>query len=372
MKKILYFTTSGFKDNDFKNKTTHGVTKKIMGQLNAFKALGYKTDLFYTKNKYYFFNEEKITKCTNYNFNTNFIINQFLKNKNLQYTLVYIRHFVDLPNDITLFMHLYKISNNNLYLEIPTYPYYGEAEKTLKAKFYILLHKISVLLRKRYIKKVVTSQDYDKVWNIPTIKIVNGIDTTLINCNPIRSSYIPGEDLKLIVVSNISFWHGFDRLLYGLSDYYKKRKSKQNVYITFVGEKQPETRKLMQIAQQEKLEKYVTFLPGKTGEALQKEYAKAHVGIGTLGLYRINLDYTSTLKSIEYLYQGIPFISGYIDPKFQGRDFYHAFSNDDTPIDIHKLICWRDKVKTSPEEMTQLAIEKYSWIEQMRKIVEDI
>ena len=368
MKKILYFTKVNFND-----KNMSGVTKKIIGQLNAFKALEYKVDIIYIKGGKFFFNDEEIVNNRKNQTFWSLTIKKFIKPKNLSYSKIYIRGFSYLPTYTLLFTYLSKISNNNLYFEIPTYPYYGEVKKTLEAQLMFLLHQISILFTKKYIKKVVTSQFYDKIWGIPTIKIVNGIDTTLpSHNNSIQSSYAPGNDLKLIAVANISFWHGFDRLLYGLSEYYKeKNHSAQKIHLTFVGE-EVEKEKLMQIAQQERLEKYVTFLPAKTGEALQKEYAKAHVGIGTLGLYRINLDYTSTLKSIEYLYQGIPFISGYIDPKFQGKDFYHAFPNDDTPIDIHKLIHWRDKVKTSPEEMAQLAIEKYSWIAQMRKIVKDV
>jgi len=360
MKKILYFIYGNYKDS--KNK-------KVPGQMKALKSLGYQVDVIYVKNEQFFFNNEKIIKVKKI---WSITIKKFLKSKNLSYNKVYVRGFGDLPTYFILFNYLKKISNNNLYFEVPTYPYYGEVEKTLQKQFIFLLHRISILFRKKYVKKVVTSQDYNKIWGISTIKIVNAVDTTLTNYYSNRPAYKPGNDIKLIAVANISFWHGFDRLLYGLSNYYKEEKKPiQRVYFNIIGEGD-EKQKLMQITQQEKLEKYVTFLSEKTGEALQEEYTKAHVGIGTLGLYRINLDYTSTLKSIEYLYQGIPFISGYIDQKFQGKDFYYAFPNNNTPIDIRELIRWRDKVKTSSKEMNQLAIEKYSWIEQMKKIVEDV
>ena len=71
----------------------------------------------------------------------------------------------------------------------------------------------------KYIDRIVTYSNDDYVFNIKTIKTKNGIifeDYETVKESPEKNK----NAINLIAVAGFSFWHGYDRLLRGIGDYY--------------------------------------------------------------------------------------------------------------------------------------------------------
>lgn len=99
--------------------------------------------------------------------------------------------------------------------ELPTYPYDGEIKK--KGIRYYRDRVCRNLLYKTVDRIVTYSQDR-VIWHIPTINTMNGIDLDTVR---VREPQLDRDSFSIIFVANFSRHHGLDRLLSGLSAYYK-------------------------------------------------------------------------------------------------------------------------------------------------------
>ena len=103
--------------------------------------------------------------------------------------------------------------------EIPTYPYDGEFKKFYWKTWMGL--KIDQLFRRKLYKHMdalVTFSDAEEIFGQRTIRISNGVDFDSIPLHsPLTSLHSP---LHLIGVAEVHTWHGFDRLIAGLGEYY--------------------------------------------------------------------------------------------------------------------------------------------------------
>ena len=119
-------------------------------------------------------------------------------------------------------------------MEIPTYPYDRE---------YPLSRRLSRLFTDKIFRKglakqlnaIVTFSNVSEIFGQHTIRISNGIDFDLIK--PKQHHNRNTRELHLIGVAEIHYWHGFDRVIAGLADYYKSdRQNSCKVYFHVVGE----------------------------------------------------------------------------------------------------------------------------------------
>ena len=87
------------------------------------------------------------------------------------------------------------------------------------------------------------------------------------------------KELHLIGVAEIHYWHGFDRLVKGLADYYDSHPN-YKVFFHIVGDffGQREKDDILPIIKQHKLENYVTLHGAKHGEELDRLFEKAIPG----------------------------------------------------------------------------------------------
>lgn len=112
-----------------------------------------------------------------------------------------------------------------------------------------------------------------------------------------------GDVLNLIMlVSYNTGWHGVDLVVESLNRY---KGSKIRLYL--IGHIKEE---LIAEAKKNKNIILTGFLSAKEFEAYIR---KAHLGIGSLALFRINMEEASTLKVREYLATGLPVCLGYTD-----------------------------------------------------------
>lgn len=374
--KILYFTQVQVNLN-----TSIGVYKKILSQLSALRNLNIEVDLISSViDKNYEIrilgnkDEQKIiekfnrktVKITRYIYYRK--VYQIIKQN--KYDLIYIRYA---QTAMPFFNNFLKKINQNtktkILLEIPTYPYDNENKDIKGIKgFKIFLEKKYREKMNKYVRNIVTFTNDKKIWGIPCINISNGIDLSKVKIVEKQEH----KEIAFISISSCCFWHGIDRFLYSLLQY-KKNGGKEKIKFYIVGEGS-ETSKLKKIVEENiELQDIVIFHGFKSGEELDEVYNNSDIALGSLGFYRSGLEKGSTLKMREYCAKGLPFVVGYDDTSFsKDLPFYYQVSNDESLLDIEKIIEWYKNLKITPEEIRKYAEDNLSWDKQMKKVIDNI
>ena len=271
-----------------------------------------------------------------------------------------------------------KDSNPNIkiILELPTYPY--DKEITERAVNYPLYLK-DLYNRKRLkglVDRIATLTDDKKIWGIDTLRISNGVDLSKFD----KKSYTDETDeIHLIAVAVFAIWHGYERIIEGLKDYYLKKPDRK-VYLHLVGDCS-ETAKYKNLVDQFGLQEYIKFYGFLKGEELSKIYDKCDIAVSSLGAHKIDISVLCALKSREYVAKGMPVISGVkIDLFMDEPDYKYflEFPSDDTNIDISKIVTFYDSIyKEESKEsiinsIRSFAERKISIESAMREVVDYI
>ena len=176
-------------------------------------------------------------------------------------------------------------------------------------------------------------------------------EKVLLTSNTILSSmYSPDITKKkkkhrrvtLLSVANLSFWHGYDRLLNGVHEY---RKSYGNgngieVAVLIVGEGE-EKEKLEFLTGKLGLNDVVKFLGYRDGDSLKEIYRVSDVAVASLGLHRKGLSVASEIKMREYAFNGLPIVYSSDDVDFcDTLPFVLKVDRSDEPIRIQKVVEW--------------------------------
>ena len=199
-------------DKDYINNKTIGISKKIYDQID------YLNGINQSKCEYISFSQKKgIIK----NFLNLFKSSQydcyFDKLKNADF--FYIRAVMPCSKSLITFFKKIKNKNPNCKIlwEIPTYPYDKEM-KTVKEKIYLFFDKLYRRKLKSIVDRIVTLTDDKVIWGVPTFHIRNGIDVSRIPI--VNNTTVSEKEINLIAVAQFKQWHGYDRLLEGLHNYY--------------------------------------------------------------------------------------------------------------------------------------------------------
>ena len=355
-----------------------GVSKKINMQIKAFESFNIIMDApDLSKNCFW----DKIVKRlvflqTSYNK----LLKKYIKSHKLEdISFIYIRKTY-LDNNFMRILKSIKENNPNIkiLMEIPTFPYDNEFTKL---KDCIILNK-DIKCRKylyKYLDRIVTFSDDEKIWNINTIRIQNGIDINGIRPKKIQKSK---NTIDLITVGGFAYWHGLDRLIEGLHQYYKNNISGPIVKLHIVGSgEKSKVNRVHLICNNYNLNDYVTFYGVKAGSELDELYDKCDIAIGCLGVHRKNSDNKcSPLKNREYCAKGLPFINSEIDNAFMNKNFPFILNIEpnEEAIDINLIIAFSTylKVKYTDEEiiekMREFAINNLLWKSQIKSVVQYI
>ena len=203
--------------------------------------------------------------------------------------MVYARSFMNAsPVLVGLFGKLKK-HGIKCVTEIPTYPYDHEF-KGYPLKYKIPLY-IDMMFRRALSAKmeaIVTFSNKESIFGKRTICISNGIDLDSIPLhNPKKQ-----QDIHLIAVAEIHYWHGFDRLVAGLGEYYKSNPNGRKVYFHVVGwEDDRGTTSngyltVEQMARKYGIEKYIINHGKLFGDKLDEVFNQCVFAIGSLGRHR--------------------------------------------------------------------------------------
>ncbi|AEX85651.1 glycosyltransferase [Marinitoga piezophila KA3] len=362
--KGLYITKE-----DILNPEMNGVFRKIYGQISAFKKSEINIDFVYFKgSKMVINNDSKKSYSSKFKRNLS-MFSDILKFTDItNYDFLYIRYPFS-TKDFISFLKKIKSYNLKVFVEIPTFPYDDEIHN-FKQKLKLYNDKIYRNFLKKFVDYIVTYSEHDEILGIKTIKIVNGIDVDKI---PVRSPLPKNKNrIDLIGVANVSKWHGYDRLIKGLEEYYKNKYEKE-VYFHIVGEG-PELENLKLLTQNLKLDKFVIFHGFKTGKDLDELFNLADVGIGSLGMYRIGLKKGAILKLREYCSRGLPFIYGYDDSDFDSFKYAFKVPNNSSIIHINEIIDFYEKFKDRDyiNEIRKYAEKNLSWAVKLKPIIEKL
>jgi len=360
--------------------TNIGVLKKCLAQVEAFKRLEVEIDLVCLSNKGILLNDQLIYNFSESIFKSSFSKYQFyffnllpIITKHLRfqdYDFLYFRYALSHPTLIQ-FLKTAKHQNPSIKIisEMPTFPY--DKEKVS------MVDRLSLKMDQHYRKKLPLYVDRithyglaSKIFSIPTIPITNGIDFKEVT---ISKGQPKEKSIRLIALANWSSWHGLDRLIDGLKNYYSTDIQEVSISLTVIGDGKvlPEYKDLVI---KYTLQKVVHFLPPMSNAELDHHFDNADIGIGTLGIHRKNIPIDSSLKHREYCARGIPFLFAGNDLDFPRHlPFVLKCEPTNEPIDLKSLIIfWEDFLKNG--KVKKMDIRKYSedqldWKKRMKKVI---
>jgi glycosyltransferase involved in cell wall biosynthesis len=329
----------------------HGINKKINQQLSLFNQF----HDFQLINIFDYMNESKIKLIKL----ISWLLNNQIKNlniKNVDY--IYIRKPIPLQKS---FLELLKaIRKNNpkvkIVMEIPTYPYDDEFT-TFRTKILLSVDKLFRKKVKNIIDKISTYSEHKTIFSLPAIQVFNGIDC---NTVPLVKTTKVKDEIRLIAVAQFATWHGYDRLIKGVANYYLTKTHQQpNLYVDMVGDGSV-LEEYKTLVKELNLEKYIVFYGKCHGDKLTQIFDQADIAIGSLGSHRINIFISSQLKSREYLARGLPIVSSTkIDIIPEGFPYCLYVPENESDVDIQVLINFYCDLGNDYEK-TKVEIRKFA------------
>ena len=288
---------------------------------------------------------------------------------------VYARCFQNASPFLIRFFRKLRQSGIKAVTEIPTYPYDQEF-KTFPFVTRTNL-KIDQLFRNRLYREmsaIVTFSDAEQIFGQRTIRISNGVDFDSI---PLHH-YQPVDDaIHLIGVAEVHLWHGYDRLIAGLGEYYQHEANPRNVVFHIVGGIDPfdlygegDYPGIQTLIDQYGIQEHVVFHGQLFGEQLDAVFNQSQFAIGSLARHRSGITVIKTLKNREYATRGIPFIYSEQDSDFDDKPYVVKAIPDESPINIRQILEFVDTHHFQPEEIRK-TVEGLSWKLQMQRVVDE-
>jgi glycosyltransferase involved in cell wall biosynthesis len=375
MKKVLYITTVDISSDS-------GVRKKIYGQIRVMRESGFEValiaskgddivvvevgpkgeertgvvDSYMNKGPLRFFNLTRSLYRSAYE----------IANKD-NYDAVFIRYSLAERNLVKMLSRL-KEKGIKIFIEIPSYPYDLEYENKQWYK------NIGLYIDKRYRNKLkdyvdiifTPSPQQETIYGIKAVSFNNGVNTEEIK----ERDYSGKKDgtLRFIGVANLNAWHGYDRVIRGMAEYYKE-KNEIDFIFNVVGEG-IELPRLKELVKEVGLENRVIFHGFKSGKDLDQVYNNSDVAISSVALYRLGETPRLVLKAREACLKGIPFVAVKGDPVFdEDFDYVYFVEDEGTPLEVEKIYNWFVDLNSEEylEEMSKFAKENLDWRETFSK-----
>jgi hypothetical protein len=196
----------------------------------------------------------------------------------------------------------------------------------------------------------------------------------------------------LIGVAEVHLWHGYDRLIAGIGEYYRQRltpntfhnatlskRELPDVYFHIVGGVHPVERYkanefhpgLQAIMDKYHIQDKVIFHGTLFGKELDEVFNRCQFAIGSLARHRSGITVIKTLKNREYATRGIPFIYSEQDSDFDHQPYVLKAPADESPVDIQRIIDFMDDFTMKPEEI-RLSVKHLAWSIQMQRVLDAI
>lgn len=377
--KILFLVYHGFSE-------VSGISKKIHYQVKGLRENGYEVHLCYYDfdakgHRCRFVDDEIIMdygkgllagfrQRVDYN-----CVYNYCKDNGIQF--VYARCFQNANPWLIRLFKRFKMLGIKSVTEIPTYPYDAEfVGFPLMTRLGLLIDQLFRHQLSRQMSAIVTFSDAETIFGQRTIRISNGVDMDSI---PLHNYIAPVDgSIHLIGVAEVHYWHGFDRLIAGLGDYYKTTQNPRQIFFHIVGGVADSEmyNSIHAPGFSELMDKYnirdnVVFHGQLFGEELNKVFDLCCFAIGSLARHRSGITVIKTLKNREYATRGIPFIYSEKDNDFDHQPYVIKAVADESPIDMRQILNFIDKLHFSPCDIRN-TVKHLSWKSQMRHVIDEV
>jgi len=285
------------------------------------------------------------------------------------YDFLYIRYPFAIPSFMRFLRATKKATpNTKIIVEVPTFPYRQEL-RSPKQRVLLALDDLGRMRLKEYVDVIVTFFGQSEIFGIPCIQTANGIDVDQI---PLRAKASRETGTSIIVVANLARWHGIDRILQGLAQYHEHGGA-MPVRLDIVGDG-PAMEELRTLAHDLRIEDAVCFYGTRSGRELDALFSHADIALGSLGMHRLGLHRSSSLKAREYCARGVPFVLASKDPDFpDGTQFVKQVSADESAIDVQAVLDFVNKLRErNPNymmDMRRYAERRLTWKAKLEPIV---
>lgn len=359
MKKMFFYANFRVYDE------TVGITQKVKKQIEAFQELGY--DVIYSGyledgvaifdstgnilvKKNYFLKNGKINHILRRYMLLLLCKDYFLKN-DVELEFSYLRyHFFD-----SFYINLLKVlkkKSKKVIIEAHSYPVFVKKDKFNPIK---ILDEIYSKKAHKYCDYIASMTNLKTICGIPTYEIENTL-----NIDDFKIKEYKRVENKFIFI-NVAFeniTHGLDRLIKGISNYYKTiyKTTSVDIELLLIGEYSNSTKKLVEDLS---LSEKVKFLGKMKRNEIDTYIDEAHFAVGSMGNHRANSYYGSALKTKEYIARGIPFVYGWEERILINFPFAYKVPLNEEPVDIKKILEFYRKI-----ENKDLAIKMRKFLEE--------
>lgn len=327
--------------NELRNDTEIGVARKISYQIRFFEENNIHMDMynpFINRNRLV----DKIERRLPFQLSSP-------ERETIEFATSYDFIYIRNPKlmDGSLFLLLKRLKKRNpsiiILVEVPTFPYEHEMKDLRNiAKLPLIYNDKNI--RKKFnccVDRVVTYSNDSIIWGVPTIKISNAINYRE-SCRKKIMCELKDSTIEIIACAQLCFWHGYDRAIKGLSDYYKRKEQDRIRILLHIVGNGDELKNYKAIVSENHLEEWVIFHGSLHGDALDQIYDRCVIGLDSMGRHRSGVYYNSSLKSKEYLARGLMVISGVsteldYDESFK---YYMRIPADDSNLDFTVVVEW--------------------------------
>lgn len=374
MNNRLFFYANIERDND-----AMGITKKVRGQIRAFEELGYKVAYScYIGCEVAIVDADtnKILASKRFpvdNYDAFHVIRRSMlldlaaaHLRRFEYDIVYARyHFFD--GKTLNFLKAAHGCGAYVVMEMHSYPCLSG--KGLKGRVFARLEHRFQDSCVKLVDEFANMSGSELPFDRPQVMIRNTFNQDEIM---VRSPLNRCDDRVIILsVAYERSAHGFDRVVRGLSDYYKQGGSR-DIQVFFVGRYLDSTKRLvLELG----LTDRCTFIPPTSGKALGFLYDISDLAIGHLANHRIGSISGSAIKTQEFLAKGIPFVYAWDEPSL-ADDFPYALKLKlgEEPISMANVISFADKmhymgVENVAAKMRAIFDADSGWTKQMGAVV---
>jgi len=353
---------------NFSRPENSGIYLKCQGQLKVLRSNYQTVDFLYFRSDGLYLNDQLVHKVSSKSMNNKAMLAKLFmvdlgkiisKKINLEgYSFLLFRYSLSSKGILRLLQNFDKINPTaKIVTEFPTYPYTQE--------YLGIARKIELRIDQFYRKKVFALIDKiahlgkeTNIYDTPTLSFGNGIT---VDDFPVASTKTNWEQLQIITVGNFNYWHGLDRLLHGIHQY----KNGKKIKVRIIGRG---WESIQQLSESLGLSDQIDFYSPLTPTELNKHYAWANFGIGTLGIHRKGVEVNQSLKHREYAARGLNFIYAGQDPGFS-KSCEGIINIDETevPLDIKILF---ENLEDHTLAIKSHAKQYISWKTQFKNIVD--
>ncbi|MGM9693650.1 MAG: glycosyltransferase family 1 protein [Alloprevotella sp.] len=282
------------------------------------------------------------------------------------YDWLYFRYNLNATPFMIRFMSEVRKLGVRIVMEIPTYPYDGEFRyASFMGRVAFAVENRSRRRFRRYVDAIVTFSTDKEIFGVPCVNLSNAVAPEQI---PLRAKLPRHNYVRMTGVANLSFWHGYDRLIRGIAAYRAEHPDGREVHFDVVGGGEIRTQ-LEELAKELGVEQFVHFHGLLSGEALNEVFLDTDLCIGSFGCHRKNILEVKTLKNVEYAMRGIPMAYSEQNNDFDGRPYVLKASADESPVDVADLLHQFDRAERDPETIRR-SVAHLTWDFQMKKLLE--